>query len=151
MAKLEKVEFIVIHHSLTEDGITVNWKAICEYHTKELGYDPPCGYHYGLERIYDSWAILTGRNEDRVGAHTKQQRMNYRSLGICVVGNYDEEYLPDEGFVLLAGLCTGLCHKYNLSADKIVPHNKYANYKTCPGRLFPMNELRQEVAHRLKR
>ena len=139
-----KPEYIVIHHSATADGQTVDWNAITNYHKNTLGY-LDVGYHYGIERVNDRWAIITGRAEDQVGAHTKQEGMNYKSIGICVVGNFDKERPSPEALFLLEMLCIDLCRRYGIPASKIVPHSKYAA-KTCPGKLFPLESLVKTVA-----
>jgi N-acetylmuramoyl-L-alanine amidase len=145
---LNEPEYIVIHHSATADGQTVDWNAITNYHKNSLGY-VDVGYHYGIEKINNQWAIITGRPEDQVGAHTKQEKMNYKSIGICVVGNFDKEHPNPEALSLLEMLCIDLCKRYNIPASNIVPHSKYAN-KTCPGKLFPMDKLRKSVESRIK-
>jgi N-acetylmuramoyl-L-alanine amidase len=142
-----KVEYLVIHHSLTKDGNVNDWEAIRKYHINTNKW-LDIGYHFGIEKINDKYIIQKGRSEKTVGAHTKEQGMNKKSLGICVVGNFDL-YEPDEKtFNLLIALCTQLCLKYKLSSDKIRPHNEYAP-KSCPGKMFNMDKLRKEVAKNL--
>ena len=80
---------IIIHHSLTEDGQTVNWQAIRRYHIVDLGW-ADIGYHYGIEWIHRGYEILVGRPLSMDGAHTLG--MNDKAIGICVVGNYDVQY-----------------------------------------------------------
>jgi N-acetyl-anhydromuramyl-L-alanine amidase AmpD len=123
----------------------VDWEAIRRYHINENGWKD-IGYHYGIERVGDEYVILPGRAENEVGAHTKEQKMNFQSLGICVVGNYDNERPPERAFKLLIDLCVRLCRKYDIPTGNIKAHHDYASYKTCPGKMFPMAELREEVA-----
>jgi N-acetylmuramoyl-L-alanine amidase len=144
-----KVEYLVIHHSFTKDGLVVDWKAIRDYHINTNGWDD-IGYHYGIEKVNGDYVIISGRSEDTNGAHTKEQGMNSKSLGICVIGNYDLGEPDKRAFDLLVILCVGLCKKYKLTADKIRTHHEYANYKTCPGSKFPMDKLRNEADRMLK-
>jgi N-acetyl-anhydromuramyl-L-alanine amidase AmpD len=142
-----KPEYIVIHHSATADGQTVDWNAITNYHKNTLGY-LDVGYHYGIERVNERWAIITGRAEDQAGAHTKQEGMNFKSIGICVIGNFDKRAPDKEALFLLEMLCADLCRRYQIPVSNIVPHSKYAA-KTCPGNLFPLVALRESIAKRL--
>lgn len=41
---------VIIHHSLTRDGKTVDWNAIDKYHREVKGWKK-VGYHCGVERI----------------------------------------------------------------------------------------------------
>ena len=143
-----KPEYIIIHHSLTKDGVVVDWNAIEKYHKNELGYKD-IGYHFGVERKGNKYAVLTGRAENEVGAHTKQEGMNYNSHGICIVGNYDNERPPEIALDLLVDKCIMLCQKYDIPPNNIKAHHDYATYKTCPGKMFPMSELRERVRKRL--
>lgn len=142
--KLEHIEYLVIHHSWSADKGTLDWTAIRKYHIEENGWDD-IGYHFGIEKVNNDYAILTGRHRDVVGAHCLEKGMNKKSLGICVIGNYDPAPPPQEAMDMLVTLCVGLCREYELTVDKIVPHHEYASYKTCPGTKFPMDELKKRV------
>lgn len=140
-----KIEYLVIHHSWSEDRGTLDWGSIRDYHINTNKWKD-IGYHFGIEKVNGDYAIVTGRRMSVQGAHCVEQGMNKKSLGICVIGKYDNAAPPAEAFELLVILCAGLCRMYGLNPDRIVPHNKYASYKTCPGKKFPMDELRKRVA-----
>jgi N-acetylmuramoyl-L-alanine amidase len=137
-----KVQKLIIHHSLTKDGQTVDWDAIRRYHVRENGWTD-IGYHWGIEYVNGSIIIQKGRAENIPGAHTIG--MNQKSLGICVVGNYDLAPPPEEVLDKLAELCAKKCQQYNLMAADVETHHKYADYKTCPGSKFPMVILKDKV------
>lgn len=126
---------IVIHHTLTEDGKTVSWDAIRQYH-KSMGWRE-IGYHYGIELINDHYEILVGRLQDEVGAHCKAEHMNEHSLGLVLVGNFDiHPPLPIQ-LDFLIKLTRSLQSSFSIPSSNVVPHRAYATYKTCPGSKFP--------------
>lgn len=147
-----KPEFIIIHHSHTPDGKTLSWEAIRKYHMETNGwYD--IGYHRGVELVGDKVVILKGRPDDVSGAHVKELHINSRSIGICVVGNYDEEK-PDWAHLnALKEICHVYMINYNIPVSKVLGHREVGRlagfdwekgqYKSCPGKLFDMNEFRK--------
>src|SRR5687767_4288274 len=124
-----KPSAIIIHHSLTRDSGTVSWGAIRKYHMETLGWNA-IGYQLGIEKIGDQYEILMGRMLDEVGAHTKG--LNAKSIGICIVGNFDEEELPREALELLLTLCRSLMDIFGIPVENVKRHSDYAD-KTCPG------------------
>jgi N-acetylmuramoyl-L-alanine amidase len=124
---------IIIHHSLTKDGSTVSWQAIRRYHVETKGWNA-IGYQLGIEKIGDHYEILMGRMLDEVGAHTKG--LNAKSIGICVVGNFDEEELPSEALEILLELCRSLMDIFGIPVENVKRHSDYAD-KSCPGTKFP--------------
>lgn len=136
---------IIIHHSLTKDGLTVSWGAIREYHTTEHDGDygwSDIGYHAGVELVESGgrpyYEALLGRPWDQSGAHAKGH--NRDSLGLCCVGNYDEEP-PPLGLLLKAADVLQLWMQlYHIDAGNIFPHSAFSA-KTCPGRLFPLAQV----------
>lgn len=133
-------DYIIIHHSLTEDSSTVSWNAIRRYHVHKLGWDY-IGYHFGIELIGDKYEALIGRWLNIPGAHCKQEGMNQRSWGICVVGNFD--YTPPEAsqIIVLKLLVQSLMEIGNIPKENIKMHRDFASYKTCPGVMFPFQEF----------
>lgn len=144
--------FIVVHHSLTADGDTVSWSAIRDYHVKTNGWRD-IGYHLGIEKINGRYEVLLGRIPDEVGAHCKDADMNSRGIGICCVGNFDEEVPSLELLTKLKEVCLWLMKTYKIYPDDIIGHREAQamagvptdKRKSCPGRMFNMERLRDEL------
>ena len=140
--KVNKPEKIIIHHSLTDDNeVLKDFDAIRRYHMNKGWRN--IGYHWVLEKFDGKYHWIQGRDEKEVGAHCKEQGMNYKSIGICVVGDFDKQELSTEIYKLVAKKCKELIKKYNLSIDDIEPHRKYAPYKSCPGTKFDIEKVKK--------
>jgi len=139
-------EYLIIHHSLTEDSGTVSWQAIRRYHVDECAWDD-IGYHFGIELIQSPpeeprYEILIGRMPNLPGAHTKG--MNNKSIGICCVGNFDVLAPPPDQWFLCKNLVGWLMDVYGIPRENVRGHRDFAA-KTCPGRLFDMVRFRAEL------
>ena len=141
-------KYIILHHSLTKDSGTVSWNAIRRYHTVDLGWRD-IGYHFGIELVGKQYEILTGRMLNETGAHCKEDRMNYKSVGICFVGNYDIATVPTKMRRLGVRFVASLCDVLRISTDCIYPHSLLAN-KTCPGKLFDFDGFIEAVKRKRK-
>ena len=142
-----KPSYIIIHHSLTKDSKTVSWQPIRKWH---MGLHPDSpykmidiGYQYGIELVNDRYETLVGRMEGTVGAHTRG--VNGVSIGICLVGNFDNEPPDIAQWKILLKLCANICLRYNISADNVKGHREYAPYKSCPGNAFDMIKFRKDL------
>lgn len=130
------VNCVIIHHSLTKDSDTVSWEAIRKYHINTKGFRD-IGYHYGIELVGGEYKIFKGRAENEVGAHTLG--MNDESIGICLVGNFDDVKPCDAQLNKLYELLEDIFKRYGKLPT--YPHNHFASYKTCPGTNFPMDKV----------
>lgn len=131
---------IMIHHSATKDSATVSWDAIRRYHV-EVNHWKDIGYHFGVELVGSLYTVQVGRNLETPGAHCKEQSMNRLAIGVCVVGNFDLAPPPSEQLSLLRSLAQTLMKEHNIPSSRVVLHREYAPYKTCPGKLFPIEEF----------
>lgn len=138
---------IIIHHSATKDSGTVSWQAIRRYHINDCAWED-IGYHWGVELVQDqSWAspvyeILMGRAPDKNGAHTVGR--NHDSIGICVVGDFDNEVPNDQQWNTTLKLVRWLMSIYNIPKEKVYGHRDWAK-KTCPGKNWDMIKFRNEL------
>ncbi len=155
-----KPQYIIVHHSLTKDGDVVDWDAIRRYHKAP----PPqghgwldIGYHYGIEYVAGKGIILqVGRPESQPGAHTAELHMNAKSLGVCVVGNFDLAPPHIDVLRFLVDLLRRKSAEHGIPVQAILGHREVGamagydwrrgQYKSCPGKYFPMDSLRQLVA-----
>lgn len=135
-----KPENIIIHHSLTKDTETVSWGAIRKYHVETLGWQD-IGYHYGIENIGGRYEILVGRMATETGAHCSQDGMNNKSLGICLIGNFDNAAPDAAQLALLTKLVKSLMQVHGIPAANVFRHSQFATYKTCPGLKFPWQDF----------
>jgi len=140
--------YLVIHHSLTSDGNTVNMQAIRDYHVNTLKWRAE-GYHYFVELIDGRYEILKGRMDNEDGAHCLG--FNDKSLGICMIGNFDIDPPPPVQRNMLLKLVRSLMEIYGIKQDGVIGHRETYELrgkpaiKTCPGIMFRMGELRKEI------
>jgi hypothetical protein len=136
---MNKPERIIVHHSLTADNLMLdNFTAIKNYHIKTNGWSD-IGYHRVLESDKGKLVVKQGRAFAKDGAHCKEQSMNTKSIGFCIVGNFDIAPPTEEVYRAAAKEIKDLRAKFgDLPID---PHGKYATYKSCPGTKFDMAYL----------
>jgi N-acetylmuramoyl-L-alanine amidase len=95
--------------------------------------------------------------ETSVGAHTREGHMNTRSIGVCLVGNFDLGPPSRNQWTSLVTTCVTLCQRYRIDTSRIFYHRDWAigrdgkPYKSCPGSLFPQRSvLRHTVGNQLR-
>lgn len=126
-------EWFIIHHTgggennpfMTTSHHTA--KSVENYHLAK-GWDG-IGYHYFIEL---DGQVYKGRPEHVNGAHCKEQKMNFKSIGICLAGNFDVEDPSEAQINSLRELLKELKVKYNIPNERIVPHRHFAP-KSCYG------------------
>lgn len=144
-------EYIVIHHSAGNYG---NIDFLQKVHRQRQSRDPidAIPYHYiigngnGMKmgEIASDWrqennlwgAHVSGRNSDR----------NFRGLGICLIGNFENQVLPEIQYQSLLKLVSRLVQQHNISPQNISGHGLTPGEQTkCPGKNFPMKRLKREL------
>lgn len=129
-------KFIIVHHSFTPKDIAAN-QAENSFNTTHKNRSFPqsslgwfVGYHFV---IYGDGQLRQYRQDSEIGAHTKEQSMNFQSLGICLSGNFDVE-LPNQIQVdVLKQLLESKTAQFSITPGNIYPHRKFATYKSCYG------------------
>jgi hypothetical protein len=141
-----KPEYIYLHHSLTKDSGTVSWSAIRKYHIYHNGWDD-IGYHYGIEIVGTIPEIFVGRFEGRPGAHVRGHNKN--SIGICLVGNYNDKKPGPEKWNLLMRLVKNIAFRYAIPVENVLGHREINSNKTCPGTMFDLYKFRDYLSREL--
>jgi len=131
-------KYLIIHHAggtdanPLADSSNFNFSQCNELHKQKFNFKSSLGfyigYHYYIEK---DGKITQGRADSDEGAHTIGY--NNQSLGICLAGNFDATLPTQAQIDALKGLLLKKMSEYGITADKIVPHRKFAS-KTCFGK-----------------
>ena len=138
-------EFIVVHHSASDRSQSI--ESIRQYHLSR-GWDD-IGYHMLVDF---NGAIHMGRPLEIPGAHALG--FNQQSIGICCVGNFEEEKPTAEMISALTSLLANLCRDFNIPVERIIGHfevRKFVPAQTgelCPGKYLKqlLPEIRKKVS-----
>jgi len=88
------------------------------------------GYHYVVDRGGRVWE---GREIQWQGAHVKNS--NEGNIGICCLGNFDEQSPSDEQLQAAERMVGCLMQKYNITVARVRTHQEWPTAHTaCPGR-----------------
>jgi len=144
-----KPQHIIVHHSITPRDLNSDITETSFNNThKNRGFPASyfkgntwhIGYHYV---IFGDGEVRQYRAHKTVGAHCKEESMNFKSIGICLTGNFDVEYPSKAQVDALRDLVGFLREELSIPVKNIAPHRKYATYKSCWGKNLPddPNEL----------
>ena len=131
-------DYIIVHHSATESGS-------CEFFDeshKRRGWNG-VGYHFVVDNGTcgkEDGQIETSPRwlKQQAGAHCKADGMNYRGIGICLVGNFSKEHVTPKQMRSLVYLVKTLKNYYKVPLRRIKGHSQVKGANTeCPGTKFP--------------
>ena len=131
---MRPVNKVIVHHSASP--ITTTAEDIYDWHIAR-GWSG-IGYHYIIQA---DGMIQDGRIIEKTGAHTKGQ--NTGSVGICLIGNFEEMEPTEIQLSTLKALCRGLLLRFNLEWDAVYAHNDFSATLCCGKNLIPF-------VHRMK-
>jgi hypothetical protein len=128
---MNKPDKIIIHHS---GGTNADPLADTSHHTFEIienyhvskGWGE-IGYNWLIEK---DGSIHKGRSEEGYGAHTLGQ--NGKSIGICVVGNFDFSLPTKKQEESLVIVYKDILTRYPNLRGQVFPHRAFSN-KSCYG------------------
>ncbi|MBN1913324.1 MAG: N-acetylmuramoyl-L-alanine amidase [Candidatus Omnitrophica bacterium] len=138
----KKWKYIIIHHSATDEG---NALAFNTAHSQRgfagLGYD--FVINNGTNGKEDGHIEASPRwLKQQDGAHCKAAGMNHKSIGICLVGNFNKEKVSEKQMQALVYLTDTLKKYYKIPLKNIMGHGQVPGAKTeCPGKDFPWKEF----------
>jgi len=144
-AEVRAWQYLVIHHSASVRGSAQSFD---QYH-RQRGWQG-LGYHFVIGNGTDQGdgVIIAGPRwyQQEAGAHAHSTLYNERGIGICLVGNFEEKPPTEAQVAALNELVLRLAQQFKIDPEHLVGHNQIRRGGTlCPGRFFPMNELRERV------
>ena len=129
LATRPKTNYVVLHHAA---AISCSPYQIDSWH-KANGWSG-IGYHYFIRK---DGTIYRGRPEWATGAHASGR--NHESIGVCVEGNYDVEYImPDAQKDAVKFVLRMIKLRY---PDTTVKGHKQVGATSCPGKYYPLSEM----------
>ena len=142
----KKWTYIIIHHSATDTGDAYYLNIL----HRRRGWDG-IGYDFvidnGTKGKQDGAIEVSPRwiNQE-IGAHCHASDMNYRGIGICLVGNFSKEQVSQKQMASLVYLTNVLRQYYGIPMDHILGHGRVPGARTeCPGKYFPLQEFRKRL------
>lgn len=143
-------KFIVLHHTASSAGSV---EAIHNAHlrNKDKNGRPwqGIGYHFVIGNgrgMNDGDIEPTFRWRRQIaGAHAGVNEYNQHGIGIVLVGNFDQGPPTDRQLDALKRLVAELARRHEIKPSDIVGHGD-VRATECPGRHFPLAEVRAHVA-----
>jgi hypothetical protein len=140
---------IVIHHAAVDSGTL---QALDRYHRQERHMENGLAYHFliGNGNGMGDGAIGVGNRWKKQldGGHLHSATQNQTALGICLIGNFDQERPTEKQMRSLEALTRALMKRCNLPASAVKTHRQINVVSTrCPGKYFPTSDF----LNRLKR
>lgn len=144
---------ITVHHSAEAEPAPLDGsvessaaalRLIQRSHLK--GKTPPwgdIGYHYLID---PDGRVFQGRDLSWQGAHAKGEN-NVQNIGICLLGNFDEERPAQAALESLRKLLDSLRKTYRIPRTEVHKHSEFRN-TDCPGKLLTpwVDEYRRGTA-----
>lgn len=126
-----KAEYIILHHSGTP--ITQSAADLDNYY-KEQGYNQGklgmyASFHYSIDY---KGVITRHRQENEIGYHSQVEKVNYKSIAICLIGNFDEEEPLEVQKSSLQRLVAEIRERQGRLP--VIPYNEFDSEATSPGK-----------------
>lgn len=141
--------YIVIHHSATEGGSV---DSIHDQHRNRKDASGKnwlgIGYHFVIGNgsgMSDGQIEETFRWRGQIhGAHSGSAIHNANGIGICLIGNFQEDAPSQRQLESVTRLVRQLADRYQIRKNLIIGH-KSVKPTACPGALFPLQDLVQNA------
>jgi LysM repeat protein len=135
----------IIHHSATPAGNAAKFDA---YHRRERRMVNGLAYHFVIGNGTDSGdgeiEIGPRWTKQLPGGHVASPAYNANSLGLCLIGNFEQSRPTARQMAALGELLGHLRHDRLGGSPTLHLHREVKGEHTlCPGRHFPARRLRQ--------
>ena len=145
--------YIVLHHTASDTGSV---ESIHEEHLKRKDKNGNAwmgiGYHFVIgngDGMGDGEVETTFRWRQQLqGAHAGVANYNQHGIGIVLIGNFENSPPTDAQTTSVKHLVGVLKREYGIASSKIMGHGD-VKATECPGKLFPMSDVRDSIAMRL--
>lgn len=136
--------YIVIHHSATKQGTAFSM----DLDHRRRGMENGLAYHFVIGNgrgTRDGVIEVGGRWKRQIkGGHLASERLNEISIGICLVGNFNETRPTQAQMRSLRALVQYLMMRSRTTPAAIKLHRQINTKPTeCPGRQFPSSTMMQ--------
>lgn len=135
---MKRIGRIVVHHSATRTGSAAFFRVL----HRGLNRWNDIGYHFviGNGTLTGDGTVEKGRALPFTGAHAKGG--NTDSVGICLVGNFNETDPTPEQMQSLGNLLHKLMDRYGIGREGITVHRNVKGSSTeCPGSRLTLAEI----------
>jgi LysM repeat protein len=142
--KTGRWRYIVVHHSATREGSA---RSMDLYHRRR-GMENGLAYHFviGNGRGTGDGVIEVGNRWKRQikGGHLASERLNEISIGICLVGNFNNNRPTQAQMRSLRALVQYAMMRSRTGVGSVKIHRQINTKPTeCPGRQFPTPQMLQ--------
>lgn len=136
---------IVLHHSASRGGDVDSIDAQHSQLTDAEGRRwRGIGYHFVIgngQDMADGQVEATFRWHDQLpGAHAGKREYNEAGIGICLIGNFDEQAPTPRQLAACKQLVRELGTRYEIEPEQVVGHRD-VKATACPGQHFPLDEI----------
>lgn len=142
--------FIVLHHTATEEDDVASIDSVHRRRRDASGRPwLGIGYHFVIgngKKMADGQIEATFRWHEQIhGAHAGTVQHNERGIGICLVGNFERHPPTPRQVAATKRLVKMLADRYGIGSENVIKHSD-VKATACPGRLFPFDEIVDEVS-----
>jgi LysM repeat protein len=143
--KSAKWRYIIIHHSVTDEGDATSLDTI---HYRR-GFNRGLGYHFvidnGTTTKVDGQIEASPRWVKQMdGAHCNVGGMNQCGIGICLVGDFTHHEPTRKQMDALVLLVNTLRRYYRIPLSRVLGHRDVKPTE-CPGKSFPWKEFKRRL------
>lgn len=137
--------YIVLHHTASPSGDVASIDALHREQTDRNGKPwLGIGYHFVIGNgrgMRDGEIEATFRWREQLhGAHAGSAPHNAAGIGICLVGDFEQEAPTERQLAACIDLVRMLAERYEIDQSAIVRHRD-VKATACPGRHFPWEEF----------